>query len=322
MSGFYQGREWLVSFAAAAMMVSCVAGQNTTKFQLHVRPAAPVSAAIMPPSPIDYFRKLLMLTPQQREAALANKSPEVRVKILAKVSEYSVLDPNERELRLRATELRWYLVPIMHDAPAARDADLARVPDDIRVVVKMRLTQWEILPPSLQQEFLENERIVGYFSGVDSANSAAGATTVSDADRSHWDALPESQRNALIGEFNQFFALSPVEKQKAIGGLSRNDRTQMENMMQALDKLPPVQRARCLSAYAKFAGMTPLQRAEFLKDAQRWSQMSPHERKAWDDLAQHVPQWPPAPSSAIMPPASAVPSPRLNIHSLNATNRG
>ena len=102
MNGFYQGREWLVSFAAAAMIVSYAAGQNTTNFQLHVKPAAPVSAAIMPPaSPIDYFRKLLALSPQQREAALANKSPEVRVKILAKVNEYTILDPNERNCACR-----------------------------------------------------------------------------------------------------------------------------------------------------------------------------------------------------------------------------
>jgi hypothetical protein len=322
MNGFYQGREWLVSFAAAATIVSYAAGQNATNFQLHVRPAAPGSAAIMPPpSPIDYFRNLLALSPQQREAALANKSPDVRVKILAKVNEYTTLDPNERELRLRATELRWYLVPLMHAAPADRDAQLDRVPDNMRVVVKARLVQWEILPPTLQQEFLENERILGYFSGVDSTNGATGAPVLSDAERSRWDALPESQRKALIGQFNQFFALSPVEKQKAMDGLSGDDRAQMEKMMQALDKLPPPQRAQCLNAYAKFAGMTPLQRAEFLRDAQRWSHMSPAERKAWDDLADHVPQWPPAPSSAIMPPTSTVPV-RPNIHPLNATNRG
>jgi hypothetical protein len=326
MNGFYQGRGWLVSFAAAAIMVSfaaaaimvsSAAGQPATNFQLHIKPSA-APAAIMPPSPIDYFRKLLTLTPQQREAVLANKSPEVRVKILAKVSEYSVLDPNERELRLRATELRWYLVPIMHDAPAARDADLARVPDNIRVVVKMRLTQWEILPPSLQQEFLENERILGYFSGVDSTNGTAGASIVSDVDRSRWDALPENERNALIGQFNQFFALPPSEKQKAIDSLTSNQRTQMKHIMQAIDQLPQQQRAQCLQAYAKFASLTPQQRAEFMQDAQRWSQMSPAERKAWDDLAEHVPQWPPA-SPPPMPPA---PSAHPVIHPLTATNRG
>jgi hypothetical protein len=320
MNGFYQGRRWMVSFAAAAMMVSSAAAQTTTNFVLHVRPAAPVPAVLMPPpSPIDYFRHLLALSPQQREAFLAKKTPDVRMKILAKVNEYAALDPNDRELRLRATELRWYLVPLMHAAPADYDAQLARVPDNIRAVVKARLMQWEILPPSLQKEFLENEHILGYFSGVDSTNGATGATAVSDAEQSRWDALPESQRNVLIGQFNQFFALPPPEKQKAIGGLSNIQRTQMEKIIKTLNGLTPLQQSQCLSAYAKFASMTPLQRAEFMKDAQRWSQMSPAERKAWGDLAQHVPQWPPAPPTTIMPP---MPSVRPNFHPVNATNRG
>lgn len=317
MNGFYQGRRWMVFVAAAAMMVSSADAQTTTNFVLHVRPATPMPAALVPPSPIDYFRHLLVLSPQQREALLANKTPAVRVKILAKVSEYAALDPNDRELRLRATELRWYMEPLMHAAPVDYDTQLARVPDNIRVVVKARLIQWQMLPPPLQKEFLENEHILGYFSGVDSTNGAA----VSDIEQSRWDALPESQHNALIGQFNQFFALPPQEKQKAIGGLSGNDRAQMEKIEEAIDKLPTVQRAQCLRAYAKFASMTPLQRARFLKDAQRWSQMSPAEHKAWDDLAEHVPQWPPAPPSALMPPMPSMPAVHPTIHPLNATNR-
>ena len=61
----------------------------------------------LPVSPVAYFRKLLAMSPQQRESALAKKSPAVRARILAKVNEYIALDPDERELRLRATEVRW-----------------------------------------------------------------------------------------------------------------------------------------------------------------------------------------------------------------------
>ncbi len=319
MNGFLQGRTWLVSLAAAAVIISPAAGQNGTNFVLHTKPASLPAAIMPPPSPINYFRYLLTLSPQQREAALANKPPSVRQKILAKVNEYANLDPNECELRLRATELRWYLMPLLRAVPGDRNAQLAQVPDSLRDVVKARLMQWELLPPPMQKEFLDNERIVGYFSGMDSTNGAAGTPALSAEERSRWDALPESQHNAMIAQFNQFFALPPVEKQKAMGGLPENDRAPMEKMMQALDKMSPQQRAQCLRAYTRFAGMTPGQRAEFLKNAERWSQMSPTERKAWGDLAEHVPQWPPAAPAAIMPP---MPPARPNIHLLNATNRG
>jgi hypothetical protein len=319
MNGFYQGRGWLVSLTAAAMIVSSASAQNATNLGLHARPS-PVPAAIMPPSPVDYFRHLLAMPPQQRELLLAKKSPDVRKRILSKVNEYAALDPNECELRLRATELRWYLMPLLRATPEDRDTQMARVPDDIRDVVKSRLMQWEILPPSLQKEFLENEHVLSYFSGVDSTNGAAETPALSNAERSHWDALPESQRDAMIGQFSQFFALSPKEKQKAIGGLSQGDRAQMEKIMQAIDNLPQPQRAQCLRAYAKFASMTPLQRAQFLKNAQRWSQMSPAEQKAWGDLVEHVPQWPPAAPSAIMPLMPPMPTARPNFHPFNATN--
>ena len=66
--------------------------------------------------------------------------------------------PDERELRLRATELRWYLLPLLQESPSNRDARLAQVPADLRDLVKTRLDEWNILPPPLQQEFLENEQ--------------------------------------------------------------------------------------------------------------------------------------------------------------------
>ena len=265
---------------------------------------------------MDYFRRLLAASPQQRQALLAKKTPEVRERILAKVNEYAALDPRQAELRLRATELHLYLMPLLRAAPGDRAAQLALVPDNIRDLVKSRLMLWETLPPPLEQEFLDNEHVMSYFSGVDSTNKFAGTLGLSDAEQSRWNALPDNKREAMTAQFNQFFELSSLEKQKALDALSDNEREQMEKAMQTLDKLPPPQQVQCLISYTKFAGMSPGERAEFLKNAQRWSKMSPADRKVWIDLAAHVPQWP-APPSILMPPAPPV---RPNFHSLNATN--
>jgi len=310
MNGLCPGRGWLASFAMAVMIFSAAA-QGSTNFTLHARSGTNPSAIMpppVPPSPIDYFRHLLAMTPQQRELMLAKKSPEVRQKILAKVNEYQALNPDERELRLRATELRWYLLPLLQASPNDRTSLLAQVPGNIRSVVQARLSLWEILPPDLQQEFLDNAHVLIYFSDVNSTNGSGAKP--SEEEQSHWNGLSDDQRKAMTAQFNQFFTLPPYEKQKALGGLSPAERTQMQQAMKIFDQMPEPQRGQCIQAFARFASMSPQSRALFLKNAQRWSQMTPSQRKAWTDFVMHVPQWPPVSPAAIMPPPPR-PAPRL-----------
>ncbi|HEY5296842.1 MAG TPA: DUF3106 domain-containing protein [Verrucomicrobiae bacterium] len=257
-------------------------------------------------SPVDFFRQLLAMTPDERAKFLTNRPPEIRARILAKVNEYEALDPNERELRLRATELRWYLMPLLHASPTNRAARLAQVPDNIRDVVENRLTEWSILPPSLQQEFLENERILRYFAHVDLSNNPAENfwREPSDADRAHWNALSEPERKQMMAGFNQFFELTPDEKQSALNTLSESERRQMEKTLQMFEKLPSAQRDECVRAFTKFANMSTSEQAEFLKNAARWSEMSPAERQTWRDLVVNVPQWPPLPIGFSVPVAA------------------
>lgn len=321
MKRFPQGRGWLVVVSAAALIVSsadATSAQDATN-----RP--PARAALVPPpmpvapSPVDYFRKLLAMSPEELQGALANKPPKIRQRILAKVNEYAAMDSDDRELRLRATELRWYLMPLLEVPPAQRSARLAMVPEDIRDIVQSRLMEWEILPPTLQQEFLDNEHIAGYFAGVTSTTSGDGPAP-SGAEESRWNGYSDSQRQAMISQFNAFFELSPMEKQKALGELTGVERTQMAKTLQTFGKLPVPQRVECIRAFGKFATMSPEERAEFLKNAQRWSKMTPGERQAWRDLVAHVPQWPPLPP-AIMPPPPMPPMPH-HLHAVADTNHG
>jgi hypothetical protein len=178
------------------------------------------------------------------------------------------------------------------------------VPDDIRGLVRARFMQWEILPPQLQKEFLENERTLHYFSRVDATNHLEAGDrhfVPSDAEQARWNALSEDERRRITAQFNQFFELTTFEKEKTLGTLSGAERAQMEKTLTAFDTLPPQQRAQCVRAFTKFAGMSAQERAEFLKNAERWSQMPAAERKAWRDLVAHVPQWPPLPP-ALTPP--------------------
>jgi len=283
----------------------------------HRLPFVPTN--ILPPlpqmkPPVEFFRELLAMTPAEQENYLTNRPPEIRSRILAKIHEYQALDPNEREMRLRATELRWYLPPLLREAPTNRANRLAAVPDDLRGLVKARLVQWDILPPPLQQEFLENERALRYFTHVDSTNGpptpgGGRERPPPDSDLARWNALSEVQRQRITDRFNQFFELAPMEKRETLDTLSPTERRQMEKTLQTFGQLPPAQRAQCIHAFTEFADMNPSDKREFLKNAERWSQMSPQERQTWRDLVANVPKWPPM----RLPPMPPIP-PQLAPH--------
>ncbi len=318
-----QTHWWLVFCVAGQWMVSPMFAGTVASVPPPLKLfSAPTNNLQMLPrsrSPVGLFRQLLAMTPDEREAFLTNRPPRIRERILAKVGEYEALDPNERELRLRATELRWYLLPLMQEPPENRAARLARVPADIRELVGSRLNQWSILPPQLQQEFLENERTLRYFVKVDMSNGPPLPQAIPpDSEAARWNAMTEDQRKKIAAAVNQFFELSPDEKQAALSTLSDAERKQMGKTLQAFDQLPPNQRDECIHAFAKFTGMSASEKQEFLKNAERWSQMSPADRQAWRDLVVNVPQWPPLPQGFITP----APPPPLppDIHSVATTN--
>ena len=273
-------RQSLLCLAAVALAWAAQA-QTLQPVPVPATLPAPLTN-IMPPaphrsSPVNYFRQLLMMSPAERNNSLTNRTPEARALILAKLREYRALTPDERELRLRATELRWYLVPLMRTAPANRAGGLAQVPPELVALVNSRLTQWDELPPPLQQEFLSNDQTLHFFAQPPAPSSA------------------NAEQEKIAGQFSQFFVLTPREQQRLLGTLSEAERKQMEITLKTFEQLPGQKRALCIRNYAKFAGMSGAGRAEFLKNADSWSKMSPQERQTWRDLVATVPLWPSLP---------------------------
>lgn len=224
---------WLACCLAGQLSGFAVAAENTAPVPPVKLLSAPTNAPAPAPglkSPVDLFRQLLAMPPEERKNYLTNRPPEIRARILAKVAEYEAFDPNERELRLRATELRWYLLPLLHDSPTNRAARLAQVPSDVRDLVQTRLDGWTLLPPTLKQEFLDNERILQYFARLDVSNRTPELSPAapSSADRAHWDSLPEPERRQIAAGFKHLFELSADEKQQALNTLSEAERHQME----------------------------------------------------------------------------------------------
>src|SRR4051812_30770164 len=156
--------------------------------------------------PVQFFRELLAMIPWERSQALTNRTLEDRRAILAKVREYQSLKPDQRELRLEATELSWYMLRLMRVPAANRQPQIEIIPAGTRKLVEDRLELWDRLSPELQKEFLQKQATVRYFFELAAGGVPiqAGVTNIS---RERYRALtngieqiramPESQRQEL-----------------------------------------------------------------------------------------------------------------------------
>ena len=319
---FMRAFPLIIGLAVFGLLEWCVLAQ--TAGEAGDKPKESSASPASPPTsshrhkgePMDYFRQLLAMSLAEREQSLAEKPEHKRNFLMGRLKEYDDLTPEDRELRLRATQLRWYLRPLMEIAPTNRVERLARIPEPDRKLVEERLQLWDKLPADLQKEVLEHEKIVGYVI-QEQANPAASKMGLPDAtppewrkkfeqDLAAWHALPPAQRQRMVDNFHQFFELSEKEKAKTLGTLSEAERRQMEKTLQAFEKLSSVQRQLCIDSFRKFANMTPEQQIQFLKNAERWQAMTPSERETWRTLVTMLPPLPPGFGVPQLPPAHSL----------------
>lgn len=274
----------------------------------------------LPKPPVELFRGLLAMSPAERQEFLARHSPDTQKLILAKVREYEALKPEQRELRLRVTELRWYLLPLLNISATNRTAQLNSIPPDLRSLVEDRLQQWDRLSASAQKRVLDNESTVRFYLELAGSSPDQRARTVANIPESareqieagirRWQGLPEEQRQEIVGHFNEFFDLTPAEKDKTLSTLSEPERLQIEKTLHTFEGLTAVQRGQCLRSFQKFASLSPDERRQFLKNAERWKLMSPSERQSWRNLVFTLSVQPPLPPGFSQPPEPRPPVPR------------
>jgi hypothetical protein len=269
-------------------------------------PPAPSAAK----SPVEFFRELLAMEPAERRAALANRTGEDRDSILAKVREYLALKPDQRELRLHATELSWYLSRLMRTPATNRPAQLAQVPDSVRKPIEDRLVVWDKLAPEIQKEFLDNRLALQYFTELAAGIPQPAMTNISPTRREvlergirEFQAMPELQRQKLLVRFKEYFDLTVVEKQRALNTISEPERQAMEKTLRNFGQLTPEQRSACIHSFEKFAGMSIPERNQFLKNAERWKLMTPQQRKTWREVVSEVVLLPTVPETPPIPRA-------------------
>jgi len=274
-------------------------------------PGAPPEPAAMK-SPVAIFRELLLMEPAERTKALADRPEETRKRILAKIREYQSLKPDERELRLKVTELGYYLRQLMRTPATNRAAQVALIPTGYRELVQVRLDKWDSLTPSTQLKLLKNEAAIRSLTELTNGGPVSTIRSVMLQNTiSNWTRLPDKDQKELSENFDYFFQLKPAERQKAIKILSQPERAQIAATLLKFGKLSSDQRAQCIQSFEKLAAMSPKERQQFFKNAERWEMMTPKERDDWRNLVETAP---------LLPPAIAFPpEPRAAV---SATHKG
>lgn len=276
-------------------------------------------------SPVAFFRELLETNQQAREKILSEKPPEQRKLIEAKISEYQSLPPDQRQLRLFMTELRWYLITVLKTDATIREQVIEQIPLEYKNLIKERLVHWQKLPPDIQKELLENELALHFILRITNAPAPEQQKVLSSLNPQQqarileilkdWNKMPDQRKKIIMENFRRLFELSESEQESALKILPPAERLRMENTLKAFSNLPKEEKERCIQSFKKFATMDEKERDQFLKNAMRWIEMSPEERKAWRDLvrsmqSRQIPELPPLPPGMIHNATAAT-------HSLN-----
>lgn len=286
--------------------------------------AQPVTPAPGPPplppgrSPVEFFRQLIAAPADEREQLLAGRSPEQRRVILTKIQEYQILPPPLREWRLKATELRWYLTPLMRLAPESRGALLLAVPAPDRPLVEARLWQWDQLPAADRQELLNNELALKYVArptgapapGPDQLGNLPPAVRAQlEQAIQQWQAVPEERRQALATRFASFFTLTPAEQNRTLDLLTAGEREALERTIGNFASLGPAERERSLQGLRQFSRMSREERLAFLHGAERWKSLPDEQKTNWRKLVTKLPPLPPGAGLPPIPPGFKPASP-------------
>jgi hypothetical protein len=248
---------------------------------------------------------------------LQDRTPAQRKLIEEKLTEYRLMPPPLREWRLKATELLWYLTPLMKLPAGSRGLLLETVPAEDRPLVEARLQQWDRLTQAEQQELLNNEVALRYVSrpgNVPTPDPAqvttfnAGESTRLEAAIVQWRSMSESQRQTLTRRFASFFNLTEYEQNRTLDLLTASERGLLRRQIESFADLDEADRARCLQALRRLSGMSRDDRLVFLQGAERWQNLSEGQRDTWRRLVVKLPPLPPGAGQPPMPPGMT-PSP-------------
>jgi hypothetical protein len=275
----------------------------------------------MPPSPIAEFRGWLEQSPEQRQLALAKRSQKSRQMLERKIEEYRALSPEERERRLSASEMQWYLKRLMVMPPAQRERAMSMVPVPWQPMVMERLSLWDKMAPEIRQRARDHKLVVEYLSTPPDLQRAV-LLSLSPQERqtltqriAEWKILPALDRERMDERLEEFFNTAPEKQAQTINSFTDAERKVMKKTLEDFRALKWEQRALCIQSFAnftkRFAEMNPEERISFLKNVERWQEMTQQERDMWRQVVSVLPPMPelPQPQPPVPRGVPIVPTP-------------
>lgn len=252
-------------------------------------PPTPLTHPSAYKSPLEFFRKLLVMNREERTTALAARSERSRSVIERKLAEYDSMDPGLRELRLQATELRFYLRPLLSLPSNQRAISVAHMPEKFSKLVQVRLAKWDAMASETRQGILENEwmmHAVLRYGPKFTAVHVARNLPVAEAEKATrqlqaWESLTAEKRRQMINRFNSFFSLNSGEQEKVLARLPEYQRAKVFATLEEIQQLPASDRQDCMASLQRFVSMTPDERIAFFSNAKQWRQLSSLEKKSW-----------------------------------------
>ncbi|MBX3748086.1 MAG: DUF3106 domain-containing protein [Verrucomicrobiae bacterium] len=278
-------------------------------------PHAP-SATPLPASPVGTFRQWLGMPEAERTSALASRPEPQRAFLRSRLAEYESLPPEQREERLRVTDLYWHLQQLVRRPADQRPALLDSAPEDLRPVLLQRLAWWDRLAPADRDTLLAHEDTLRTLARLRTAPQPPlppgipplpePATPAGSGPAwQRWQALSDADRHRAQAQWREFFRHPPAALDaQTLPAMTPAERRQMEDVLQRFRNLPPAQRQTCIDSFARLAGMPPAERAAFLRHAERWETLPPAERAAWRRLVTQLPPLPIQPGLPPLPPSA------------------
>jgi hypothetical protein len=117
---------------------------------------------------------------------------------------------------------------------------------------------------------------------------------------SRLDTLHPEERQRVYANFQQFFALTADEQRIVLETLPAGQRTQVEEIVAGLDRLPKRQRDLGLKSLDQLAALNDEQRLVFFNGLNRWKNLPADEKQTWLKMVAILPPRP----LAILPTAS------------------
>src|SRR5262249_47013904 len=157
---------------------------------------------------------------------------------------------------LRATELRWYLLPLLNMPATNRAERLKLVPEPYHQLVAARVQEWDLWPPSFQRDVLEFQLTMDLVKTGAVGQAATTLQTLPPKERheleqklSRWQAMSPPQREQLYAAFQHYFELSDQEKEKTMQALSVPERQETEKVLDPIEKWPKQQQDKYIAAF-------------------------------------------------------------------------